>query len=68
MTKKNHYVEEGFRKRRNRFITVTFLLAVFVLMLSIAMLYLGNTRYSLSVIVRVLMGEQIQGASFSIRT
>ncbi|RDY30043.1 FecCD family ABC transporter permease [Lachnotalea glycerini] len=68
MTKKNHYVEEGFRKRRNRFITVTFLLAVFVLTLSIAMLYLGNTRYSLSVIVRVLMGEQIQGASFSIRT
>ncbi len=32
------------------------------------MLLLGNTRYPLDIVVRVLSGEQIQGASFAIGT
>lgn len=50
-------VQEGFYRRRVRIAVVTLLLLVLTLILCGMMLYLGNTRYSLGEIVRVLWGE-----------
>lgn len=61
-------VKAGFQRRRARLMTATLVLALLTLILCGGMLYLGNTRYSLEVIVRVLFGEQIKGASFAIGT
>ncbi len=65
---KTSMVQAGFRKRKIRFLIVTTLLAVLVLILSFLMLYLGNTKYSLDIIIKVLTGENIKGASFAIGT
>lgn len=61
-------VELGFKKRRLRFLFVSMSLVVLSLILSGAILYLGNTRYPLPVILKVLAGEQIKGATFAIMT
>lgn len=61
-------VRAGFYRRKARFLTVTLFLALLTLILCGAMLYLGNTRYSLDVIIRVLLGEKIKGASFAVGT
>ncbi len=65
---KNNIIKEGRRRRRVRWVTVTVLLVVLTVLLSAVMLLLGNTRYPLDTVVRVLSGEQIQGASFAIGT
>ncbi|MEM5817771.1 MAG: iron chelate uptake ABC transporter family permease subunit, partial [Desulfitobacterium hafniense] len=61
-------VQEGFYRRRVRIAVVTLLLLILTLLLCGTMLYLGNTRYSLGEIIRVLLGEQIKGATFAIGT
>jgi iron complex transport system permease protein len=58
----------GFHKRRMRYLTVTLVLCGISLLLSGLMLHLGNIRYPLDVIVRVLLGEEIKGATFAIET
>ena len=69
MTKKTeNIVRQGYKKRRFRFVTVTLILAAITLLLSVLLLVLGNTRYPLRDVVKVLLGEQIQGAAFAIRT
>ncbi|SHO50736.1 FecCD family ABC transporter permease [Anaerocolumna xylanovorans] len=69
MTNTNvNIVRAGFYKRRIRYIAVTVVLTVFTAILCSAMLYLGNTRYSPEVILRVLLGEQVKGAAFAIGT
>lgn len=66
--KKINDVELGFEKRKLRFLFVSLCLAVVTLILAGIILYLGNTRYPLSVILRVLAGEEIKGATFAIMT
>lgn len=61
-------VKAGFYKRRIRYAAVSAALAVFTAILCGAMLYLGNTNYSPTIILRVLMGEEVKGATFAIRT
>lgn len=61
-------VELGFEKRKLRFLFVSMCLAVLTLILAGVILYLGNTRYPLSVIVKVLAGKEIKGATFAIMT
>jgi iron complex transport system permease protein len=69
MTNNNlNIVQVGFHKRRVRFITVTVILAVITATLCSIMLYLGNTKYSPEIILRVLLGEEIKGATFAIET
>lgn len=69
MTKNNlDLIKNGYFHRRFRWITVTILLVTLTLVLSGAMLMLGNTRYPSDIVIRVLFGEQIQGASFAIST
>jgi iron complex transport system permease protein len=61
-------IRAGFRKRQFRFTTVTFLLLLLTLALCMTALLLGNTKYSLDVVIKVLLGEQIEGATFAIGT
>jgi len=58
----------GFLRRRFRWISVSVILAVLTLCLCGAMLMLGNTKYPLTTIIKVLFGEQVKGASFAIST
>ena len=58
----------GRAKRRRRFIVVTSLLAIIAFALCFAMLMLGNTIYPVQDVVRVLLGEQVKGASFAVGT
>ncbi len=64
----NNIVQKGASKRRFRYFTVTILLAVLALLLCAMVLLLGNTIYSPNVVLRVLLGESIQGATFAIST
>ncbi|WP_026478899.1 FecCD family ABC transporter permease [Alkaliphilus transvaalensis] len=61
-------VKEGYRQRRFRWLTVTLLLALLTLVLCVSLLLFGNTRYPLDTVIRVLLGEQVQGATFAIGT
>lgn len=63
-----NFIRIGMRKRRQRWVFVTSLLVVLMVVLSGAMLYLGNTIYPLNVVIRTLLGEDIQGANFAIHT
>lgn len=58
-------IEAGFRRRRIRKNTVTAVLGAVVLVLCVLMLLCGNTFYPLDIVIRAVMGEQIQGASFA---
>lgn len=55
-------------KRRRRFITMTSVLVLISIALCCTMLMLGNTIYPVKDVVRVLLGEQVQGASFAVQT
>ncbi len=65
---KNDVIRSGIAQRRTRFITVTILLAGLTILLSGLMLILGNTIYMPETVIRVLLGEQIKGATFAIST
>lgn len=58
----------GRKKRRRRFIFMTSLLAIIAVALCCAMLMLGNTIYPVRDVIRVLVGEDVQGASFAVGT
>lgn len=58
----------GFYRRRLRYITVTFSLLAIVISLAALMLILGNIHYSPSTVIKVLLGEQVKGATFAIGT
>ncbi len=58
----------GYKQRNRRWkISVIILCIILFVIASITMMY-GNTIYSPSVVMRVLMGEDIQGATFAIKT
>ncbi|SFE99615.1 FecCD family ABC transporter permease [Alteribacillus iranensis] len=61
-------ISTGRRQRRLRGMAVTSLLALLACVLSVSMLLLGNTIYSISDVIRVLFGEQVQGVSFAVNT
>ncbi|MBM6616631.1 FecCD family ABC transporter permease [Bacillus suaedaesalsae] len=58
----------GIAKRRRRFIIVTSLFAIIAFALCCTMLMLGNTIYPVLDVIRVLLGEQVKGASFAVGT
>ena len=67
-TKTVTMILSGRRTRHRRWATVTVLLALITAALCAAMLLLGNTIYPLKTVLRVLHGEQVQGATFAIMT
>ncbi len=67
MTEKNiSLLKKGYTRRRTKWLMVTIMLSILLLVLSSAVLSFGNINYSLSTAIRVIFGEQIQGASFAI--
>ena len=58
----------GRAKRRRRFILVTSLLASIAFVLCCTMLMLGNSIYPVQVVVRVLLGDDVKGATFAVGT
>ena len=65
---KSNMIKEGHIKRRVRLISVNVILLALTLGLCVAMLLYGKTNYDLNTVIRVLSGEKIQGASFTIAT
>ncbi len=63
-----HVIKTERRQRKRRWLLVNGLLVLLGLVLCSTMLLLGNTIYSVDVVVRTLMGESIDGASFAINT
>lgn len=63
-----NYIMIGRRKRLRRYILVTSILISIAFALCAAMLMLGNTIYPVSDVIRVLLGEDIKGASFAVST
>ena len=61
-------IKHAYYKRRVRAIIANVSLIAIVLCICIMMLLYGNTNYSLDVVIRVLRGENIQGANFAIAT
>jgi len=61
-------IDQGRRSRVIRWMLAASILAVVGLVLSVLVLVVGNTSYSFDTIFKVLSGEEIAGASFSIRT
>ncbi|WP_419095557.1 FecCD family ABC transporter permease [Alkalihalobacterium alkalicellulosilyticum] len=59
-------IKRGRIKRRRRFVVVTSILAIIAFALCCTMLMLGNTIYPVLDVVRVLMGEDVDGASFAV--
>ena len=67
-TNKSIIIKHAYYKRRARAIIANVSLIAIVLCICIMMLLYGNTNYSLDVVIRVLRGENIQGATFAIAT
>ena len=68
MRSANNSIKHAYYKRRARAIIANVSLIAIVLCICIMMLLYGNTNYSLDVVIRVLRGENIQGATFAIAT
>ncbi len=64
----NNLIREGYRRRRLRWVSVTLLLVLVALILCATALIIGNTIYPLDTVIKVLLGEQIKGATFAIGT
>ncbi|MBS4536789.1 iron chelate uptake ABC transporter family permease subunit [Clostridium sp. D2Q-14] len=61
-------IRQGYIRRKIRLISVNIILLVLTIFLCGMMLVYGKTNYPLSTVIRVLSGEQIQGATFTIAT
>lgn len=61
-------ITAGYRLRQKRYLLVSVLLFFLVFLLALLMMTYGNTSYSPALIWKVLMGEEIKGVSFTIRT
>ncbi len=55
-------------QKRRRFLLVTSILAAIALVLCSTMLMLGHTIYPVKDVIKVLLGEQVKGASFAVGT
>ncbi|WP_456277226.1 FecCD family ABC transporter permease [Bacillus sp. AK128] len=66
MNEAMNLVMVGRIKRRRRFVLVNVILVIIALALCWTMLMLGNTIYPVQDIIRVLMGEEVKGATFAV--
>ncbi|MCA0972175.1 iron ABC transporter permease [Halobacillus litoralis] len=62
------FIQSGRRQRQQRWLLVTGIMGLLAFVLMGAMLLLGNTIYPVQDVVRVLLGEHVSGASFTIGT
>ena len=67
-SEKNSIVMAGYQRRQMRYIiAVTFMILLIAVLVTVMMVY-GNTVYSLETVWRVLRGEEVSGAVFTIKT
>ena len=59
-------IKQGYTRRKIRLNSVNVILLILTVCLCGMMLLYGKTNYELSTVIRVLSGEQIQGATFTI--
>lgn len=59
-------IRQGYTRRKNRLISVNIILLVLTICLCGIMLVYGKNNYDLNTVIRVITGEQIQGATFTI--
>jgi len=64
----NDTIRIGYHSRRLRWTIVTLLLGILALTLCISLVVLGSSKYPIGVVLRVILGEEIQGATFAVRT
>lgn len=64
----NNMIKEGYNRRKIRFISVNIILFIITLAICIAMLLYGENNYDLKTVIKVLSGEQIKGATFTVGT
>lgn len=64
----SNIIKKGYYTRGIRSLLVTLVLILFTMTLMSIMLTYGNIQYSIKTVIRVLMGDQISGASFAIGT
>ena len=58
----------GYRKRQRRYVFTALTLLFLTLLLACIMMVCGNTVYSPKTVLRVLSGENVEGAVFTIKT
>ncbi|GAB3064380.1 FecCD family ABC transporter permease [Salinicoccus sesuvii] len=68
MTNNIALIKAGRQKRKNRWMLVTGLLFILTLTLSVLMLMLGNTIHPVGQVIRALLGETVEGVSFTVTT
>ena len=61
-------ITDGYRKRQRRYIFTALTLLFLTLILACIMMIYGNTIYSPKTVLKVLSGEDVEGAVFTIRT
>jgi iron complex transport system permease protein len=61
-------VRNGIRNRKRRCVVSMLILALIAAMLAVLCLYFGNTIYPPDVIIKVLLGEEIKGASYAVNS
>lgn len=59
---------QGYNRRKIRSISVNIALLLLTVCVCVTMLVYGKTSYDLNTVIRVIGGEQIQGATFTIAT
>lgn len=59
-------VHEIRKKERQQSIKVTLILSSMLILVSLLALMMGNTNYSLETVIRVIAGEEVSGATFTI--
>ncbi|SDP63631.1 iron complex transport system permease protein [Litchfieldia salsa] len=68
MNESMNLIMKGRLKRRRHFIVMTSILTLLAFALCCTMLMLGNTIYPVQDVIRVLLGEEVKGATFTIGT
>lgn len=61
-------IRKGYESRSRRQLLATIVLVAAVIALAVVAMVYGNTIYSLNTVIRVVLGEDVQGAVFTIRT
>lgn len=62
------FIRDGQKKRKKRHLIVVGVLLLFGIILSVLMMTVGNTYYSLKTVIQVLSGEDMDNATFTILT
>ncbi|WP_250278942.1 FecCD family ABC transporter permease [[Clostridium] colinum] len=61
-----NYIDYGYLKRKRKTTIITIFLILLIISLGLVILISGKEKYSILTVIKVLMGQQIDGANFAI--